>query len=120
MKIYIAGPMSGFPNFNYPTFDAAAESLAAIGHEPINPARTEGREDCETWGDYMRASIRDIADADGIALLPDWELSNGARLEWHLACNLGLRVQRLERWIDPSLHFAVSDIIVNRRPRGDA
>lgn len=31
MKIYIAGPMSGFPEFNYPTFHAVASALELTG-----------------------------------------------------------------------------------------
>lgn len=43
MKVYISGPMTGLPEFNYPAFFAAAEALEARGYETINPARTEGR-----------------------------------------------------------------------------
>jgi len=48
--IYIAGPMSGLPEFNYPAFFAAAEQLTAAGYDVLNPARPEGREGCSTWG----------------------------------------------------------------------
>lgn len=98
-RVYIAGPMTGLPDFNYPAFFAAADMLAAAGYEPINPARTEGREDCSTWLDYMRASLHDIATADGIALLPGWGDSRGAVLESHLGRDLGLPVQPLDAWL---------------------
>ena len=31
LRIYIAGPMSGLPDFNYPSFDRAEQDLAAAG-----------------------------------------------------------------------------------------
>lgn len=65
MKVYIAGPMTGYPDFNYPAFFAAQDALIGVGHEPINPARSEGREDCTTWLDFMRAALRDLAGSDG-------------------------------------------------------
>lgn len=100
MRIYIAGPMSGRPEFNYPAFFRAADALTAVGHEPINPARTEGREDCKTWLDYMRAALRDIADADAVALLPGWGESRGATVERNLAASLDLPVRPLEAWLE--------------------
>ena len=98
MKLYIAGPMSNVPDFNYPAFHAATKQLAAVGYTPINPARSEGREGCATWLHYMRAALRDIADADGIATLPGWVESRGARLEVHLADDLGIPVRPVDEW----------------------
>lgn len=102
MKVYVAGPMSGLPEFNYPAFFAAAKRLAAIGHEPINPARLAGREECKTWLDFMRASLLDLAVADGIALLPGWQDSRGAALERRIGEDLGLDVRRLDEWLASS------------------
>lgn len=99
MKVYIAGPMTGLPDFNYPAFFAAARDLTERGHEPINPARAEGRKGCKSWQDYMRAALRDLADADGVAMLPGWHDSRGAVIEFHLAHDLGLVVRRWDEWI---------------------
>jgi len=96
--IYIAGPMSGLLEFNYPAFFAAAEQLTAAGYDVLNPARPEGREGCSTWLDYMRASLRDLADAEGVALLAGWANSTGATLEADIAKGLGLTVKPLEDW----------------------
>lgn len=99
MKIYIAGPMTGLPDFNYPAFHRAAEVLVDAGHEPINPARTAGREGCKTWQDYMRAALRDVAEAEGIALLPGWQESRGAAIEYRLGHDLGLDVRPVDGWV---------------------
>lgn len=88
LRVYIAGPMTGIVDFNYPNFFGAALSLLDAGLEPINPARTQGRETCQTWTDYMRASLRDIADADAMLLLPGRHQSLGARLETKIAAAL--------------------------------
>lgn len=98
MRVYISGPMTGLPESNYPAFNAAEKALRAAGHEPINPARDEGREDCTEWLDYMRAALRDLADADAVAVLPDWRKSRGADLEVHIATQLGLDVRVLADW----------------------
>ena len=100
MKLYIAGPMTGLPEFNYPAFFDAAHRLEAVGVEPINPARIDGREGCSSWLDYMRASLRDVAECDGIAVLPGWQDSRGAALEVHIARSLDLPVRPVEAWLE--------------------
>ena len=99
MKLYIAGPMTGLPEFNYPAFFDAAALLESVGHEPINPARTDGREGCKGWLDYMRCSLRDIADCDGVATLPGWGDSRGAALEVHIARSLDLPIASVKDWL---------------------
>ncbi len=98
MRLYIAGPMTGLPDFNYPSFFKAAERLRETGHDPINPARSEGREGCATWLHYLRASLRDIANCDGVATLPGWQASRGAVVEVELARSLGLPVASVQEW----------------------
>lgn len=92
MIVYLAGPMSGLPDFNYPAFHAAEEELRAAGHVPINPARhgSDPRSGDWEWSDYIRRTIRDLTQADGIHLLPGWEKSRGATLEKTIADALGL------------------------------
>lgn len=84
MKLYIAGPMSGLPDFNYPAFFAAEGLLAETGHTTENPARP-GQVDGWSWYDYMRRGLRQLLECDGVALLPGWEDSRGARIERDVA-----------------------------------
>lgn len=90
-KIYIAGPMSGLPEFNYPAFNAEAERLRSLGHEVLNPAENPVPE-CGTWAGYMRLALAQLVQCHTIRLLPGWEKSSGARLEEHVAMRLGLRI----------------------------
>lgn len=93
MKVYLAGPMTGVPLFNHPAFHAAAKKLREQGHEVINPAELDeeiGTD--EPWDVYLRRDLAMLVTCDAIALLPGWEKFRGARLEKHVACELGLRV----------------------------
>jgi len=89
MKIYIAGPMTGIPEFNFPAFRAAAARLRAEGHEVINPAEIV-TDTTVSWEACMRADIRELVACDAIYLLPGFEGSRGARLERHIALELGM------------------------------
>jgi hypothetical protein len=91
--------MTGYPGFNYPAFFRAAEALAALGIESINPARAEGREGCKTWQDFMRLGLIDVANSDGVALLPGWQDSRGAALEAHVARSIDLPVRTVDEWL---------------------
>lgn len=103
MRLYVAGPMTGLPEFNYPAFFEAEEALIAAGYDVLNPARTEGRDGCESWLDFMRASLRDISHADAIATLPGWSDSKGACLEVQIAHGLQLGVRPVTDWIGGAL-----------------
>ena len=89
-RVYIAGPMTGLPEHNYPAFHAAAAKLRAQGFEvesPAEPGQVEGW----AWADYMRRGLQQMLTCDTIALLPDWHESRGAMIELRLAESLGMR-----------------------------
>lgn len=114
MKVYIAGPMTGIPEFNFPAFNAAAAMLKAKGHEVFNPAQRDierhGGVDISagnTTGDTTKAakdhgfSLRDALRDDtnfittqgtGIYMLEGWEYSAGAFAEWSLARALKIKI----------------------------
>lgn len=97
-RLYIAGPMTGRPNFNYPAFHAAAVELRAAGYEVENPAEP-GQIDGWKWADYMRRSLTQMLTCDGVALLPGWSGSRGAVKEVELAQTLGMRSWAVDQWI---------------------
>lgn len=100
VKIYISGPISavGPPTWNFPAFNAAARELARAGYDVVNPA-DKGIIDGWSWADYMRVDIIEMLGCDGVALLPDWNLSDGALLETQVARACGLRAEPLDYWL---------------------
>lgn len=99
MKLYIAGPMTGLPEFNYPAFFIAAELLQRAWYETLNPARHEP-DPAKTWADYMRLGLTDVCAADGIAVLDGWINSKGARWEVQTAQRLGIPIKTVAQWIE--------------------
>lgn len=98
LRLYIAGPMTGYDEYNYPAFDAAEEDLRAAGYLPFNPAKSGGSSDL-TWPDNMRLALRMMLGCEAVALLPEWERSRGASIEMRLAVDLGFDVLPLEHWL---------------------
>jgi len=85
--IYIAGPMTGLPHFNFPAFATAAIHLRAEGYKVVNPAELSGDTD-KPWEHYMRISLKAMLDCNTIYLLEGWRRSRGARIEYNLARDL--------------------------------
>lgn len=88
-RIYLAGPMTGLPDFNFPAFNAQAARLRALGYAVCNPAENP-EPPCKSWEGYMRAAIAQLVTCDTIAMLPGWQNSRGARVERHLALDLAM------------------------------
>jgi len=114
IKYYLAGQMSGIPQFNFPLFLRVAARLRALGYEIVSPAEIDDEEDKKdalqsaagtyekhkkTWGDFLARDVKLLADGGigGIVFLPGWENSSGAKLE----ATIGL-IKRFEfmRWDD--------------------
>lgn len=91
MRIYVAGPMTGHPELNFPAFHAAAAELRALGHHVENPAEINADPKAQ-WLDCMRADIARLVTCDAVHMLPGWEKSRGAKVEHGLAVGLGLQV----------------------------
>lgn len=105
-NVYIAGPMTGIPQFNFPAFDALAAELRGLGFGVTSPAEMDdpetraaalaspdgapgsGSANGQTWGDFLARDVKLIADSptiEGIVCLDDWSKSRGARLETFVA-----------------------------------
>lgn len=100
-SIYIAGPMSGIPEFNFPAFFRMEARLKAWGWTVFNPANKEGEtlsEESRKNGDPMQAQkdgfnfrevflwdVDKVIQSDAILMLDGWENSPGARAEHAVA-----------------------------------
>jgi hypothetical protein len=92
MRLYLAGPMTGVPQYNLPAFHAAAGRLRSLGHNVSNPAENfDGRTDLE-WTNYLAKGIRQVTRCEAVAVLPGWRKSRGARLEVVVAKALTLPI----------------------------
>ncbi|HCB1653315.1 TPA: DUF4406 domain-containing protein [Citrobacter farmeri] len=88
-KIYIAGPMTGYKDFNRPAFKAFAIKLSLDGNIVLNPAvLPDGLKDRE----YMDICCAMLRCSDAIFMLRGWQQSDGARAEYLLAKKIGLEI----------------------------
>ena len=90
--VYVAGPMTGRPDLNYPAFDTAAKHLRGYGFAVENPAENEQPNPTPTWEDWMRLGLTQMLRCNSVLLLPGWHTSKGAVIEARIALDLGLLV----------------------------
>lgn len=102
--------MSGHVDFNFPAFHKYAKELRECGYEVFSPAEHDeqkwgaenfksetGKNQDVKNGWSLRAALAADCEyicnhADGVAMMPGWEKSNGARAEWSLAVALSLKI----------------------------
>lgn len=88
MRYYLAGPMSGMPEYNYPAFDEIAAGLRARNLEVVSPHELHEGELGYPWEYYIKADLRAMLECGALVLLPGWRKSRGARLECNVADNV--------------------------------
>jgi hypothetical protein len=84
---YISGPMTGYPDNNYPAFDAMEIKLKDNGYKCVNPS---GEVKGYTYEQYLKRDISNLLECDGVVLLDGWEASKGANAELVVAKTIGL------------------------------
>lgn len=117
-NIYIAGRMTGYPQFNFPQFDYWRDRFTKRGWNVFSPADNDRKllgkprdwlptdEDHDgTWSKWtipnaptyremLKADLNWIAtEADAIFMMHDWEHGSGAVAEFHLARTLKLDIR---------------------------
>jgi hypothetical protein len=100
MRLYLAGPMTGQTDLNFPTFVRYARLLREKDHDVVSPAEESLRMhgivydgstplDSEQlrqlasvpWETYLENDLKLIDEVDAVAVLPGWEGSRGATRE---------------------------------------
>lgn len=94
MKLYLAGPMTGYKDHNYPMFFRAAAELRIAGYAVMNPAEIRPRLFAlkKTRREILTEDLQLLLTCQGVALLPGWEESQGANLERATAVGLDMPV----------------------------
>lgn len=94
--VYIAGPMTGLPDYNFPAFHEAAARIRAEGLRVVSPAELDEHDSVppgdRPWAWYLARDLKALLDCNAVAVLDGWRESRGARLEVHVASALGLHV----------------------------
>jgi len=88
--VYLSGPMTGLPDYNYPAFHAAAAAWRAAGYQVVNPAENFEGVTHLPREVYLQRDIHQlVTEATAIAFLSGWQKSKGATLEHAVAAGLG-------------------------------
>jgi len=97
-RIYISGPISGKPNGNKEAFSAMEDKLFAMGFDVENPRRSawpaylsleNPTQFKEGWALMMREAMQQQSRCDALVLLPGWQKSKGACIEYQIALVCG-------------------------------
>lgn len=120
---YLAGKMSGLPQFNFPKFDEVTTTLREKGMAIVTPSELDSPEiraaalaskDGQplgvggSWGDFLARDVKVISDqVDGVILMYDWISSKGARQEAFTALQCGKRLAYLTEGLNGT--YAVVD-----------
>jgi hypothetical protein len=119
VKIYIAGPMRGYDEFNFPAFRKAATDLRVQGHEVFSPHERDEHNGLNTEG--MKGTLDELSregfslrhalaadldwicrQGDAVVLLDGWEFSLGATAEVATADAIGIPVYELDCFLKES------------------
>jgi hypothetical protein len=105
LKVYISGPIAGYPNRNEEAFRAAAMRVRRRGHAPVVPLDIPpwvhdgpcprgytGGEPGHSSCCFLRADLAVLGQCDAILMLEKWEWSQGGTLEHRFAIMTGVPV----------------------------
>ena len=107
---YLAGPMRGIKDYNFPAFHEATAWLRSEHWTVFSPAERDEADpsidhtvDVAGWNgsrglDYFMAhDLKAVCEMDAVVLLPGWEKSQGARLETMVAVEISHPVFEIVR-----------------------
>lgn len=107
-RVYVCGPMAGYPGLNQDAFEKARHLIEAAGYRALIPHAISPYEhpgQCfplypkgataqpgHNGGCHLRGDIAAMVMADSVYRLPGWERSRGACLETAVAVLLGIPI----------------------------
>ena len=107
---YVAGPMRGYSEFNFPAFRETTKRIRDLGCEVFSPVEyackkgfdptnmVGSQAELDEWGFDFRDDLADETNficrqATHIYMLFGWARSTGATAEWTLGIALGLTIE---------------------------
>lgn len=89
-RIYIAGPMTGLPDHNFPAFHKASKGWREMGWHVISPAESFGGDCTLPYRYYVEHDVTILKTVDAVAVLPGWDskTARGSVWEYHIARQL--------------------------------
>lgn len=118
IKLYLAGPMRGYPKFNADNFNLWAEKLRAAGYEVLTPVEMDAEDGLDfTSEETAAATVRRLPNGDvdeeyylqrdfirlqecqGVALIEGWEESKGSQREIVKAIKADIRIREASMWL---------------------
>lgn len=101
-RVYLAGPMTGYKDFNFPAFHQAAAVLKkqfnlavwSPAADDLNEGFDPSKDEAKPLAVYMAKDLPRVCEADGVVVLPGWKTSRGASIEVAVALGLHKPVVR--------------------------
>lgn len=97
-KVFISGPMTGLPAYNFPKFNLVAQQLRDKGYDVVNPVDIckkysveKVTSDQKVFDQMIQDQLHALAQCDMIYFLEGWEHSVGAQREYKYARIYGLK-----------------------------
>lgn len=96
LYFYVAGPMTGHEEYNYPLFKRVTAWLRSFGYRVECPTELAPKEEYEDHATSLRKDLAGMLKCNAIAMLPGWESSRGATLELLIALVLAFDIYELQ------------------------
>jgi len=93
MKIYISGPMTGVENYKQ-IFEEYEKKLTELGFTVFNPAWFDYKQGWD-YDEILELDLAALQKCEAIFMLPGWEKSKGACIEYGYAMAKGLNIMHM-------------------------
>lgn len=90
--IYVSGPMTGYPELNFPAFRDMRWKLRRMGYSVLCPAETNAKNLDWHYSALMKSDLTLLLGAGSVVVLPGWKNSRGATIEVVVARTIGLPI----------------------------